>query len=421
MIVRSYGVMTRRLPYFFQLLVFILGLVNVSGQEKIYVAGVTTLYQKNTHADVLLGRVLETDTLDKQGRESGLKLVSLYVDQIGDDDISGDLSRQYGFPVFDQVGETLMLGKNQLSVEGVILVAEHGDYPRSDVGQTIYPKRRLFGEVFKVFEKSGRVVPLFSDKHLSDNWKEAKWIYDTARRLKVPLMAGSSVPSAWRFPPIDVKRGAELQEIVAVAYGPLDAYGFHALEMVQALAERRKGGETGVGRVRCIRGDQVWKGELFDRDLFDDALGRLKERPIPVEKRVEEMVKEPALFQIEYLDGLKASVLILNGAVEDFTAAWRYKKLEETSSTVFWLQPVRPFHHFAHLLSGIEKFMQTKQATWPVERTLLTTGVLDALHLSKAKGGEWLETPYLDIRYTSHWNWSQPPPAPPEEKRGQSK
>lgn len=407
--------MIRRLPIFLQVSILILGLADATGQEKIPVAGVTTLYQKNTHADVLIGRVLETDTLNGKGRESGLKLVSLYVDQIEDGDTSRALSCRYAFPLFDQIGKALMLGTDKLAVDGVVLVAEHGEYSKSDTGQTMYPKRRLFGEVFKVFEKSGHVVPLFSDKHLADNWIDAKWIYDRAQKMKVPLMAGSSVPSAWRYPPIDVQRGAELKEIVGVAYGPLDAYGFHALEMVQSLAERRKGGETGVLRVRCVTGEQVWTGDLFDRILLDEALERLKDQPIPEGKRVEDMVKKPVLFQIEYRDGLRASVLVLNGAVKEFAAAWRYKNQADPSSTVFWLQPVRPFHHFAFLLRGIEKFMQTSQAPWPVERTLLTTGILDAVHISKTNGGAWLETPYLDVSYTSDWDWSQPPPPPPVE------
>ncbi len=407
--------MIRRLPIFFHVSILILGLTNAVGQEKISVAGITTLYQKNTHADVLIGRVLASDTLNEKGRSSDLKLVSLYVDQVKENDISRFMSKKYGFPIFEDVGKTLTLGTGKLAVEGVVLVAEHGDYPISATGQEMYPKRRLFGEVFKVFEKSGRVVPLFSDKHLADNWIDAKWVYDTAQKMKVPLMAGSSVPSAWRYPPIDVRRGEELKEIVGVAYGPLDAYGFHALEMVQSLAERRKGGETGVTRVRCVSGDQVWKGNLFDRALLDAALGRLKDRPIPEGKRVEDLVKEPVLFQIEYRDGLRVSVVVLNGAVQEFAAAWSYKDQSEPASTVFWLQPVRPFHHFAHLLRGIEKFMRTRQASWPVERTLLTTGILDAVHISKTKGGQWLETPYLDVRYTSDWNWSQPPAPPPNE------
>jgi len=93
----------------------------------------------------------------------------------------------------------------------------------------------------------------------------------------------------------------------------------------------------------------------------------------------------------------------------------QYDRKTDPSSTVFWVQPVRPFHHSAHLLSSIEKFMKTNQATWPVERALLTTGTLDAIHISRANGGEWLETPYLDVRYTTNWDWTQPPPPPPAE------
>jgi hypothetical protein len=49
-----------------------------------------------------------------------------------------------------------------------------------------------------------------------------------------------------------------------------------------------------------------------------------------------------------------------------------------------------------------------------VERTLLTSGVLDALLIAKKQGdGQWLETPYLNIEYTTSWNWTPPPPPPP--------
>jgi len=404
--------MWKGLPIFFQLSILILGLVNAAGQEKTPVAGVVTLYEQNTHADVLIGRVLKTDALDGRGEPSGLKLVSLYVDQVKSSDVSRKLASGYGLPLFDQVGKTLTLGTGKLAVDGVVLVAEHGEYPISKTGQMVFPKRRLVGEVFKVFERSGRVVPLFSDKHLADNWKDAKWMYDTAKQMEVPLMAGSSVPSAWRFPEIDVRKGAALKEIVGVGYGPLDAYGFHALEMVQALAEKRKDGETGVARVRCLTGAQVWKGDFFDRALLEAALGRLKDKPLPVGKRIEDLVGEPVLFAVEYRDGLRASVLMLSGPVQEFVSAWRYKDQSEPQSTVFWLQPVHPFHHFAVLLKEVEKFMETGKASWPVERTLLTTGVLDAVHISRTNGGEWVDTPYLDISYTSDWNWSQPEPPP---------
>lgn len=408
--------MWKGLPILYLLSILIVCALEAAGQERLPVAGITTFYGRGTHADVLIGRVLETDTLNGKGRPSELKLVSLYVDQFGDDDISRGLSEKYRFPIFGQVGKTLTLDTGKLAVDGVLLVAEHGEYPISTTGQMVFPKRRLFGEVFKVFDRSGRVVPLFSDKHLADNWKDAKWIYDTAKKMGVPLMAGSSVPSAWRFPEIDVEKGVELKEIVGVGYGPLDAYGFHALEMVQALAERRKSGETGVARVRCLSGSQVWKGGHFDRALLDAALGKLKDKPLPKGKGIEDLVEEPVLIAVEYRDGLRASILMLSEPVQEFASAWRYKDRSEPQAALFWLQPVRPFHHFAYLLKGVERFMKTKQATWPVERTLLTTGVLDAVHISKTNGGEWLETPYLAIRYTSDWNWSQPPPPPLAEE-----
>ncbi len=386
--------------------------VIASAQEKIPVAGVTTLYRQNTHADVLIGRILETDTLDGKGKQSSLKLVSLYVDQFNDDDMSRSLSRKFCFAMYDQPGKTLTLETGRLAVQGVILVAEHGEYPSSPTGQTIYPKKRLFNEIFNTFKQTKQVVPVFSDKHLADNWKDAISIYETARKMNVPLMAGSSVPSAWRYPPLDVRNGAELQEIVAIGYGPLDAYGFHALEMMQSLAERRKAGESGVSRVRCLTGKEVWTGNHFDRDILRAVLKTLKEKKSPAEKRLEDIVKEPVLFAIEYRDGLKASVLMLNGGVQEFAAGWKYKGQAKPEATLFWLQPRRPFHHFAYLLKGIEKFMQTGKSPWPVERTLLTTGLLDAALISKTKQGHWIETPYLNIHYTSSWNWSQPP-APP--------
>ena len=272
---------------------------------------------------------------------------------------------------------------------------------------------------------------MFIDKHLADNWTDAKWIYDTAKELNAPLMAGSSLPVLWRYPPADVRRGAKLKEIVAVSYHTLDAYGFHALEIVQSLAERRAGGETGVASVQCLTGKAVWEAEksgLYDRRLLDEALSRLKERPLPPGKKIEELVTEPVLFVINYRDGLRASVFTLNHAVGEWAAAWRYagdeknneKQDGQSASALFWTQEARPFMHFAHQLMGVEKMMQTGKPTWPVERTLLTSGVLDALLISKRDGGKPLATPWLDVQYESNWNWRQPPPPPPGRPIGGS-
>ena len=389
------------------------------------IAAIVTAYYHNSHADVIVSRLVQGYNLDDRKPYPKLELASLYVDQFLENDKSRELSKKYGFPIYDTVEETLTLGGENLAVDGVLLIAEHGKYPESETGSIQYPKRRLFGEIVRVFRASDRVVPVFCDKHLSDNWEDAQWIYDTAAELEVPLMAGSSLPVLWRYPPARIERRQRVKEIVAVSYHRLDTYGFHALEMVQTLVEQRSQGEsygeTGIARVQCLTGDAVWEaGEegLYDKELLQQSLDRLP-RQLWRKRTVREAVKSPALFHIEYRDGLKANILTLNGAVGEWATAWRTSD-GETHSTYFHTQEARPFSHFGHLLRGIEQMMHGGQPTWPVERTLLTTGALDALLVSRKQGGKRIETPWLHIEYQSDWQWQQPP-APVEDRpiRGQ--
>ncbi len=247
------------------------------------VAAVVTEYRHNSHADVIVSRLFQTMTLDGQGAKPRMQLASVFTDQVPENDTSRKWAKDFHFRISETVADALTLGTGELAVDGVLLVAEHGKYAISETGQTQYPKRRLFDEVVKVFRASGRSVPVFIDKHLADNWQDAKFIYDTARELKFPLMAGSSVPMTWRDPPSDVRRDTKLKQIVAVSYHTLDAYGFHAVELVQGLAERRAGGESGIKAVECLVDQAVWEaGErgVYDTKLLDAALSRLK-RPLP--------------------------------------------------------------------------------------------------------------------------------------------
>jgi hypothetical protein len=377
------------------------------------IAAIVTAYFHNSHADVIVSRLLEGYTLDGQGERPSLRLASLYTDQVPANDKSRRLAAQHGFRIYPTVAEALTLGTGRLAVDGVLLVAEHGDYPRSPVGQTVYPKRRLFDQIAAVFRTSGRAVPVFCDKHLADNWQDAKWLYDTAKELDAPLMAGSSLPVLWRYPPVDVERGAKLRQIVGVSYHTLDAYGFHGLEMLQSLAERRAGGETGVRAVKCVEGDAVWEeaGRLYEPALLEAAMARLRDRR-GGDKPLREIVPNPVLFHIEYADGLVTNLLTLNGAVAEWAAAWRYAD-DRIDSTLFWTQEARPLMHFTYLVKGIDAMFQTGRPSWPVERTLLSSGELDALLTSKQRGGQRLETPQLLIRYQTDWNWRPPPEPPP--------
>ncbi len=378
-------------------------------------AAVVTEYRHNSHADVIVSRLLLTDTLDGLGPDRPLKLASLYTDQKPASDISRLLAASHRFPIKSKIADALTLGTGRLAVDGVLLVAEHGDYPFSATGNHQYPKRRFWDEIISVFRQSGKAVPVFIDKHLSDNWRDARHIYDAARELRIPLMAGSSVPLTWRHPPADVERGAPLKEIVGITYGSTDAYGFHGLEAVQALAEQRQGGETGVRAVQCLSGAEVWKAldsGTVDRDLFHAALARAPgyEGGRDVDRAA---VREPKLLIVQHLDGLRVSLFELNPTVGVWTAAWRDGSGRSIVSTEFRTQEARPAAHFGLLVDGIQQMMMSGKPAWPVERTLLTSGMLDALLLSHTRGGTLIETPELRVEYQPTWRWKEPPPPPP--------
>ena len=380
------------------------------------VAAVVTEYRCNTHADAIVSRVFQTDTLDGKGPQRRLKVVSLYMDQLPKGELGRALAKKHGFAISRSVAGALTLGGDHLVVDAVLLVAEHGDYPSSPTGQTIYPKRRLFEQIVDVFRRTGQVVPVFIDKHLADNWNDASWIYETARALNIPLMAGSSLPVTWRDPPDDVQKESRLAEILVLSYRTLDSYGFHALEIAQALAEVRKGGESGVARVRCVEGAEVWR-----------RLDRRRGRPRPAQTRPRGAAHQAPRGPVaagprQGADSLSGDLprwperadLDLKRAVGEWSGAWRDEADTAVHASLFYAQEARPQMHFTYLLRGIETMFLTGKPTWPVERTLLTSGVMDRLLISRKEGGRLIETPELGLSYQSSWRWSQPPPPPPD-------
>ena len=133
------------------------------------------------------------------------------------------------------------MGSGKVAVAGVLSIGEHGDYPYTkDTHQHMYPRRRFFDAIADTFRKHKRVVPVFNDKHLAYAWSDAKHMFDTARKMKIPFLAGSSVPVAWRTAAADLQDGMPLTEAIATGYGGVESYGFHALEALQCMVERRR-------------------------------------------------------------------------------------------------------------------------------------------------------------------------------------
>jgi hypothetical protein len=384
------------------------------GRPKI--AAICTTYFKYSHAQHIVDRFLEGYGWNGTHHHPAMDLISIYIDQIRDDDVSKTRLQEFpSMKLYPTIAEALTLGGSTLAVDGVLLIGEHGRYPRNEKGQTKYPRYEFFKEIVKIFETSGRSVPVFNDKHLSWNWEWAKEMYDTARRMEFALMAGSSLPVTWRTPQLEMPLGSSIREAVCVCYGGVDSYDFHGLETLQCMVERRKGGETGVRWLQAYRGDAVWKAHqegVWSRDLVEAALCRshtLKPaRPgfnhiFPAVDDIRSLVRAPVAYTFEHHDGLKCTMLLMGGLVEDFNFAARVDGQRAIFSTQMYL-PMPPArtslaNFFSPLVNNVEQMFLTGKETYPPERTLLTTGLTAAGVESLFRQQTRYDTPHLAIRY----------------------
>ena len=364
------------------------------------IAAIITEYRPGSHADVVIGKYLEGYKQDDKPPYPRNKIVSMFTEQVPKADMSRERAKKYGVPIFRTVADALTLGGDKLAVDGVILIGEHGDYPFNDKEQRLYPRFEMFLKITDVFRQSGRSVPVFNDKHLSFSFRQAKRMVEISREMKFPMLAGSSVPVAMRIPSIDAPFGVKQNRAVAISYSGLDIYGFHLLEALQCLTERRKGGETGVKAVQCFEREACWQyiaQNSWVERLFNQALTRSNTKKTGDPKQ---LVKDPSVFVIEYADGLQAAAFLMTGLVEDFTVAIDLEGKAEPFSVLMNLQNGRPHHHFGCLTKKIEEMFETGRAPYPVERTLLTSGMLDFSLESRFQGHKRLETPQLlQVRY----------------------
>ena len=385
------------------------------GQPTRRMAIVTTTWWERSHAWHMGTRFLVGYPNQGQWHRPNIEVVSAYVDQVKDNDLSHRRAKEFGFTIYPTIAQALRNGKDQLDVDCVLLIGEHGDYERNEYGQKLYPRYRLFNGITDVYRQDKRSCPVFNDKHLSWNFQWAKDMVAQSEELKFPFLAGSSLPVTWRMPDVEMPFGAEIEEAMVIGYGGPDSYDFHALEPLQCMVERRKGGETGIESIHAIRGDAVWasldRGSFsrggWSPTLFEACLARCQtlaqsenfSHRYPTRQQLEEFVQDPIAYRIVYRDGTRATMLLMNGLVTDFTFAAKLRRRPTPLSTLFYLPPNPNVVYSAALMHNAEQMFMTGKAPYRVERTLLTSGIvetaLQSMHL-----GQSLETPHLDVTYT---------------------
>ncbi len=380
------------------------------------IAVVANIYQRRLHTQHIIDRILDGYGWGGVHHHSPLDVVSLFVEQRGEGDLVPERTKRHpGMNVYPTIAQALMQGTGKLAVDGVIYIGEQGVYPRNEKGQTEYPRYRFFEEIVDVFRSSGRSVPVYVDKHLSFDWREAKDMYDTARKMGFPLMAGLSAPVRWRIPSVEMPSGVSVREAMCVCFGGLDSYDIHGLETIQCMVERRNGGEQGVEWVQAYRGDSFWKAHeegVWSPALFKAALCRshmlmsARESYTHVYPTLQEMkalARDPVAYHYRHSDGLRSTMIMMNGLLLDFNFAAAIEGQARPFSTQMYAsreaEGATLENYFSPLVHYIEQMMLTGKEPYPVERTLLTTGLVCAGIDSLFQGQRRLETPHLAIRY----------------------
>ena len=369
------------------------------------IAAVITEYFAGSHADVLVTKFLKGFPTDDGRFAPRVDLVSMYIDQFTENDVGRTIADEHNVLIYPSIVKALMCGGEELAVDGVLLIGEHGDYAWNEKEQQLFPRKHFMEQICGVIATSGGAIPVFSDKHLSYNWHDAKWMYDRAAELNMPFMAGSSLPLVWRNPWLEHNRETDISEALAIGFSGLDIYGFHTLEVLQCMVERRTGGESGVAAVTCLEGDLVWQAAddgLWSRELAEAACAAIENKP---DGCMETHCSDPVVMLIEYRDGFRGVALMLEGYVRDLSYAARTG--DGIVATEFYAQGhgdvvEGPFGHFAYLSLNVEEMFLTGTPSYPVERTLLTTGVLEAALTSRFEGHRRLDTPWLDVSYQSY-------------------
>ena len=356
-----------------------------------------------SHADWIIDKLMDGYWWQGKHTPSRVDVVSVYIHQLHTSTLGQKVCKAKNIPIYKSVGEAVTLGGKELAVDGVVIVGEHGNYPTDLKGHWLLPRWWMYQQMIRVFEQSKRSVPVFNDKHFSYNWDDAKWMFDKSRELNFPLTGGSSIPTYFRKPEIELANDTPIKNSIVVGGASDEGAIFHCIDTLQAFVERRKGGETGVQSVQSIRGPETWKwveqnpwaGNLLEavRKKFDLKPGHFQE------------TRHPNVCIVEYRDGTKAAVISGRGVGWTYAGEIDGQKEPTIVSMLGWPGPYSQYHAANAHSHWITEMMVTGKEPFNAERLLLSTGIVNYYMDSNWENGQYsaigkrLETPYMNMTY----------------------
>lgn len=358
-----------------------------------------------SHADWIVNKLIDGYWWDGAYTPSRVEVVSVYIHQLEESQLGQKVAKAKNIPVFKTVGEAVTLGGKELAVDGVVIVAEHGNYPTDLKGHWLLPRWWIYQQVIKVFEQSKRSVPVFNDKHLSYNWDDAKWMFDKSRELNFPLTGGSSIPIYFRKPEIELDIDTPIKHSIVLGGAEDEGAIFHAIDVLQCFVERRKGGETGIKSVQSIRGPETWKWverNPWAAKLIDTVAKNFNLKASHFQENARANV-----CIVEYNDGTKAAVISGRGVGWTYAGEIEGRKDPVVISMLGWAGPYDQYHASNSQPHWITEMMLTKKEPFNAERLLLSTGITNYYMESNWENGRFsaigrrMETPFMNISYKS--------------------
>jgi hypothetical protein len=356
-----------------------------------------------SHADWILTKLLDGYWWQGAHTPSRVDIVSVYIHQLDTSLLGQKICRAKNIPIYKTVGEAVTLGGAELAVDGVVIVGEHGDYPTDLKGHWLLPRWWIYQQAIKVFEKSGRSVPVFNDKHLSYNWDDAKWMFDKSRELGFPLTGGSSIPTYFRDPEIELAVDTPLKHAIVVGGASDEGAIFHAIDVLQAFVERRTGGETGVKAVQSIRGPDTWNWIArtpWASRLLDAVADRFTLTPSALRQG-----DRANVCIVDYNDGTSGAVISGRDVGWTFAGDIDGQAAPTIISMLGWPGPYSQYHAANGQPHWITEMMVTKREPFNAERLLLSTGITNHYMESNWENGRYsavgrrVETPVMNMTY----------------------
>ena len=337
---------------------------------------------------------------------------------------------------FERASAYVMLSNNPPDLEQrtrdfKLSVASRAEQAVEDADAVIIASRKpgaLANERFVqiALERTPEGAACFVHGALANSLERGHEFARLARSRQIALLAGTPLCVTWRLPEVNLPLATPLSEaLIVVQANPspgqtsppsppssLRGAELQALEGMLPVIERRRGGESGVRSIRFIEGKELWKaGDKgnWSWPLLAAALSRShspqgdpvldgRTQDLAGLGLVPKLARNPRGWLLEHRDGLRSAILVLDGVVADFNFAVKAQDGSVVSAQLF-RAPAPAEQHFSRLAAVMEDFFRTGEAPWPIERSLLITGLLEKFGQPSSRTGRVVAAPGLEIAY----------------------